>query len=92
MSDTTTTTTTTNSDAEQLDESIDRREPLTGPRYYVAEANPGGTDSPAHFPGVPLRDLEAAEFEALPLWLQYSVDESPMYRRTKPRAAAQPEQ
>lgn len=62
----------------------DQRERLVGPRYYDASKNPEG----AQFHGVPLRDLEAEEFEALPLWLQHSVDQSPLYRRTKPRAVA----
>lgn len=64
----------------------DTRERLTGPRYYDASRNPEG----ALFHGVPLRDLDAEEFEALPLWLQYSVDESSFYRRSKPRLAAPP--
>lgn len=63
----------------------DEQKRLTGPRYYDASQNPES----AALPGVPLRDLEAEEFEALPLWLQHSVDQSPFYRRTKPRAAAE---
>ena len=54
------------------------RKPLTGPRYYDEKANPIG----AALPGVPLRDLSAEEFEALPIWLQYSVDAQPCYRKT----------
>ncbi len=65
----------------------DDRNPLAGPRYYDASKNPGTKDLPAALPGgVPLRDLTAEEFEALPPLLQYSVDASPMYRKTKPRA------
>lgn len=66
----------------------DERKPLTGPRYYDASQNPEG----GMLPGVPLRDLEAEEFEALPLWLQYSVDAAPMYRKTKPRADPAPKE
>lgn len=62
----------------------DTRERLVGPRYYDASRNPEG----AQFHGVPLRDLDADEFEALPLWLQHSVDASPFYRRTRPRLPA----
>lgn len=62
----------------------DPRERLTGERFYDASKNPDG----ATLPGVPLRDLSAEEFEALPLWLQYSIDASAMYRKTKPRASA----
>lgn len=35
------------------------------------------------FPGVPLRDLTVAEFEALPIWLQGSVDAAAFYSRVK---------
>lgn len=49
-------------------------------RYYEASKNPDG----AFLPGVPLRDLTLAEFDALPVWLQLSVDASPFYRRTAP--------
>ena len=62
------------------------RPALTGPRFYDASKNPDG----AMFPGVPLRDLTAEEFEALPLWLQYSVDAAPMYRKTALRAMGEP--
>lgn len=61
----------------------DTRERLTGPRYYDATKNPGTEERPAAIPGAPLRDLEAEEFEALPVWLQHSIDTSPMYRRTR---------
>lgn len=55
---------------------------MTIARYYNAEANADG----AHFPGVPLADLDEETFNALPKWLQESVDASPLYRKTKPRA------
>jgi len=60
----------------------ENRKPLTGPRYYDEKANPTG----AGLPGVPLRDLTAEEFEALPTWLQYSVDAQPFYRKTAPQS------
>jgi hypothetical protein len=53
-------------------------------RYYDDSKNPDG----GGFPGVPLRDLTESEFEALPEWLQQSVDASPLYRKTKPRPEA----
>jgi hypothetical protein len=59
---------------------------MTIARYYVADANLDG----AHFPGVPLADLTEEEFDALPKWLQASIDASPLYRKTKPRAEAAP--
>ncbi len=49
-------------------------------RYYDEKANPEG----AALPGVPLRDLTTEEFDALPEWLQRSVDAQPMYRKTAP--------
>lgn len=48
------------------------------PRYYDADKNPTG----AAFDGVPLGDMDDATFDALPGWLQASVDASPMYRKT----------
>lgn len=50
-----------------------------GDRYYV-----GGDEPSVILPGVPLRDLSAAEFAALPEHLQRSVDASDVYRKTKP--------
>lgn len=50
-------------------------------RYYDESKNDGSA-----FDGVPLRDLTDEEFAALPAWLQASVDASPFYRKTKPRA------
>jgi hypothetical protein len=60
---------------------------MTIARYYNADANPDG----AHFPGVPLADLTEEEFDALPKWLQASVDASPLYRKTKPSASRKAE-
>ncbi len=51
-------------------------------RYYDESKNEDGRA----FDGVPLRDLNEDEFAALPPWLQASVDASPLYRKTKPRA------
>lgn len=51
-------------------------------RYYDESKNSDG----GSFPGVPLRDLTEEEFSSLPEWLQRSVDASPIYRKTKPRA------
>lgn len=50
-------------------------------RYYDAEKNTDG----GSLPGVPLRDLSEDEFTALPVWVQESVDASPLYRKTKPQ-------
>ena len=55
--------------------------------YYDASKNPSG-DS---LPGVPLRVLSTEELEAMPPWLQQSIADSDMYRKTKPAAPA-PEQ
>lgn len=49
-------------------------------RYYDETKNPEG----GQLPGVPLRDLTDAEFDALPTWLQQSVDALACYRKTKP--------
>ena len=54
-------------------------------RYYDASKNP----EERAFDGVPLRDLTEEEFEALPPWLQASVDAAPFYRKTKPRPATE---
>lgn len=54
-------------------------------RYYDASKNEAG----GYLPGVPLRDLTEAEFDALPAHLQASLDASPMYRKTAvPKAKA----
>jgi hypothetical protein len=52
-------------------------------RYYSAEHNP----EERFFPGVPLRDLTEDEFNALPEWLQRSIDDDPlkMFTKTKRR-------
>lgn len=47
-------------------------------RYYDEEKAGG-----QFFPGVPARDLEDEEYDALPKWLQKSIDDSPMYRKSK---------
>ena len=52
-------------------------------RYYDETKNPEG----AALPGVPLRDITQDEYDALPAWLQASVDDSPMYRKTAPAKA-----
>jgi hypothetical protein len=48
-------------------------------RYYDESKNPDGGALPG---GVPLADLSDEEYNALPKWLQASVDEHPMYRKT----------
>lgn len=49
-------------------------------RYYEEAKNPlGGV-----LPGVPLRDLEEDEFDALPEYIQKSIDQSEYFRKTKP--------
>lgn len=53
-------------------------------RYYDASKNPDA----ASLPGVPLRDLTQAEFDALPAWLQLSVDASMFYRKSAPPKVA----
>lgn len=50
-------------------------------RYYDASKNEEGR----FIAGVPLRDLDEAEFEALPAHLQRSVDAADFYRKTKIR-------
>lgn len=47
--------------------------------YFDSSKDEGG-----EFPGVPKRDLTQDEFDALPKWLQASVEASPMYRKTNP--------
>jgi hypothetical protein len=49
-------------------------------RYYDESKNPDG----GALPGVPLRDLDDVEFDALPAWLQASVDAASFYRKTRP--------
>lgn len=49
-------------------------------RYYDKTKNP----EEASLPGVPLRDIEDAEFDAYPKWLQDSVDAWDAYRKTNP--------
>jgi hypothetical protein len=53
---------------------------MTIARYYDEEKNKDG----AFFPGVPLRDLTADEWDAFPGRMQASVDASPFYRKTPP--------
>jgi hypothetical protein len=53
-------------------------------RHYDASKNP----DKAALPGVPLTDISQDEFDALPKWLQDSVDASPFYRKTAPPKAA----
>jgi hypothetical protein len=48
-------------------------------RWYDASKNPDGGALPG---GVPLADLSDEEYNALPKWLQASVDASPLYRKT----------
>lgn len=54
-------------------------------RRYLPERNPTG----AYLPGVPLRDLTRADYDALPDWLKVSVDRVPFY--AAPRAETRPE-
>lgn len=53
-------------------------------RYYDETKNEDG----GALPGVPLRDLTEDEFDALPPWLQESVDALPMYRKTAARESS----
>lgn len=53
-------------------------------RFYDESKNPDG----GAIPGVPLGDMTEEEFDALPEWLQRSVDASPMYRKTRPSGKA----
>ena len=56
-------------------------------RFYDASKNEDG----AFFPGVPLADIGDATWEALPQWLQDSVDASLFYRKTPARNLARDE-
>lgn len=56
-------------------------------RYYDATKNP----DQAFFPGIPLRDLTQAEWDALDTRMQESVDASPFYRKTAPPKPAPPQ-
>lgn len=44
----------------------------------------------AFFPGIPLRDLTQAEWDALDDRMQESLDATPFYRKTKPRTETAP--
>jgi hypothetical protein len=48
-------------------------------RYFDNNHDDGGV-----FPGVPKADIPDDTWNALPEWLQKSVDESSMYRKTRP--------
>ena len=50
--------------------------------YYNAARNPDG----AALIGVPLRDLTEADLDDMPAHTVKSIDESPLYRKTKPPA------
>ncbi len=52
-------------------------------RYYDESHNPEG----AMLAGVPLGDVTEGQFEALPKWLQESLDAQPFYRKTRPAGA-----
>jgi hypothetical protein len=60
---------------------------MAAARYYDESKSEGGS-----LPGVPLRDLSQEEFDALPGWLQQSVDASPMYRKTPLPPGGRPKQ
>lgn len=47
---------------------------------YVAEANPHG----GYLPGVPLRDLTAADVANVPEWLRSSIPAQPFYKAVEP--------
>jgi hypothetical protein len=53
-------------------------------RYYDASKNPQG----AHFPGVPLDDIDEERWESVPDGIKADVDASPYYRKTAPPKAA----
>lgn len=57
---------------------------MTIARFYDETKNADG----AYIPGVPLRDLTAEEFDALPKHLQAGVDALPFYRKTRPPSDA----
>ena len=50
--------------------------------YYNVARNPDG----AALIGVPLRDLTEADLDDMPAHTVKSIDESPLYRKTKPPA------
>ena len=50
--------------------------------YYNPARNPDG----AALIGVPLRDLTEADVDDMPAHTVKSIDESPLYRKTKPPA------
>jgi hypothetical protein len=52
--------------------------------HYVAANNPHG----GYLPGVPLRDLTAADLAALPAWLRPSVAAQPFYEAVAVTAKA----
>ena len=58
--------------------------------YYDESKHPGGG---ANIPGVPLADLTDEDFAAQPAHAQRAIEQSDMYRKTKPRPApkAKPE-
>jgi hypothetical protein len=53
---------------------------MTIARHYDESKNPNG----AFIPGVPLRDLEQEEYDALSDTEKAAVDGSDIYRKTKP--------
>lgn len=56
-------------------------------RYLNEEAVTEGV----FIPGVPLRDIEQEEYDALPKHLQQTVDASGLYRKTEPDKKPAPE-
>lgn len=54
------------------------------PERYFDEDKYDGSQP---YGGVPLRDLETAEWEALPKHIQDSTDALPYFRKTKPTAS-----
>lgn len=55
-------------------------------RYYLQDRNPDGR----YLPGVPLRDITQSEYDALPVYLQVSVDNAGFYRKTPTREPSKP--
>lgn len=55
-------------------------------RYYDESKNQDG----AFFPGVPLRDIDTDEWDALTDRMRDSVDASSFYRKTKPPQSPPP--
>jgi hypothetical protein len=49
-------------------------------RYYDESKNTAGV----FLPGVPLADLSASQWAALPEWLQASIDATGWYSETRP--------